>query len=118
MDWLTILLYLIVVALGWLSVMGATYNFGDAITIDFATRAGKQLLWIGLALIWGFTLLLIDDKIYDTFSNILYIFMMAVLLVTPFIATDHKGSYSWIDIGSVSLQPAEFAKTTTALALA
>lgn len=118
MDWLTILLYLIVVALGWLSVMGATYNFGDAITIDFATRAGKQLLWIGLALIWGFTLLLIDDKIYDTFSNILYIFMMAVLLVTPFIATDHKGSYSWIDIGSVSLQPAEFAKTATALALA
>lgn len=117
-DWVTILLYLVIVTLGWFSVMGATYNFGDAITLDLTTRAGKQLLWIGLAMIWGFSLLLIDDKIYDTFSYILYVIMMGILLITPFIATNHKGSYSWINIGSLSLQPAEFAKTATALALA
>ena len=117
-DWITILLFLVIIILGWFSVLGATYIFGDTISIDFSSRAGKQLLWIGLALIWGFSLLLIDDRIYDTFSYIIYAIMIGILLITPLIATNHKGSYSWIDIGIFNLQPAEFAKTATALALA
>ena len=117
-DWLTVSLYLLLLAIGWFSVVGATYNFGDPLIIDFSTRAGKQLLWIGLALVWAFVLMFIDDRIYDTFSYLFYILLMAVLLVTPFISHGHKGSYSWIDMGPVSLQPAEFAKTATALALA
>ena len=52
-DWITILLFLVIIILGWFSVLGATYIFGDTISIDFSSRAGKQLLWIGLALIWG-----------------------------------------------------------------
>ncbi|MBP3774718.1 MAG: rod shape-determining protein RodA [Bacteroidaceae bacterium] len=118
LDWITVVLYLLLLTIGWFSVVGATYNFGDPLVIDYTTRAGKQLLWIGLALVWAFVLMFVDDRIYDTFSYIFYIFMMGILLITPFISQGHKGSYSWIDIGSVSLQPAEFAKTATALALA
>lgn len=117
-DWITIILYLLLVTAGWFSVVGATYNFGDPVIIDFSTRAGRQLVWIGLSLVWAFVLLLVDDRIYDTFSNIFYISFMGLLAVTPFLASNHHGSYSWIDFGPIALQPAEFAKTATALALA
>ena len=118
LDWVTIILYLLLVTAGWFSVVGATYNYGDSLVLNFGTRAGKQLLWIGLAFVWALTLLLIDDRIYDTFANLLYVIMMGLLLITPFLAGDIKGSYSWIKLGPVSLQPAEFAKTATALCLA
>lgn len=118
LDWVTIFLYILLVTAGWFSVVGATYNFGDNTIVDFSTRAGKQLIWIGLSLVWAFLLLMVDEKIYNTFSNLFYIAMMFLLLITPFLASDIKGSYSWIKIGSLSLQPAEFAKTATALALA
>ena len=118
LDWITIVLYILLVTAGWFSVVGATYNFGDPTIIDFSTRAGKQLIWIGLSFVWAFILLLIDDRIYDTFSNAFYVAVMILLAATPFIASNHHGSYSWIDLGPVALQPAEFAKTATALALA
>ena len=117
-DWFTIVIYLLLVAAGCISVIGASYNYGDTAILDFATRSGKQLIWIGCSLFLGLALLLTDDRIYDTFANIIYVALMAILLITPFIATDHKGSYSWITLGSVSIQPAEFAKCATALALA
>lgn len=61
---------------------------------------------------------MLEDKIYDWFAYIFYAFMMVLLFVTPFLAEDIKGSYSWLKLGPVSLQPAEFAKFATALALA
>jgi rod shape determining protein RodA len=82
------------------------------------TRAGKQLLWIGCSLFLGFIILMLEDKIYDWFAYIFYALMMLLLLVTPFLAEDINGSYSWLKFGSVSLQPAEFAKFSTALAVA
>ena len=118
LDWLTIGLYLLLVAAGCISVIGASYNYGDPIVLDFATRSGKQLIWIGCSLVLGFALLLTDDRVYDTFANIFYVVLMVILLLTPFLATAHKGSYSWITLGPVSIQPAEFAKCATALALA
>ncbi len=117
-DWFTIVVYLLLVAAGCISVIGASYNYGDTAILDFATRSGKQLIWIGCSLLLGLALLLTDDRIYDTFANVIYVVLMAILLITPFIATDHKGSYSWITLGPVSIQPAEFAKCATALALA
>ena len=62
--------------------------------------------------------MMLEDKLYDMFAYILYGGMMLLLLITPFLAEDTKGSYSWIKFGPVSLQPAEFAKFATALALA
>ncbi len=117
-DWITIAIYLVLVILGWISICGASYDYGDMDFFSMDTRAGKQLLWIGCSLVLGFIILMVEDKIYDWFAYIFYAAMMLLLLVTPFLAQDIKGSYSWIKFGSISLQPAEFAKFATALALA
>lgn len=117
-DWLTIAIYLALVVLGWISICGASYDYGDMDFFSMDTRAGKQLLWIACSFTLGFVILMLEDKIYDWFAYLFYGAMMLLLLVTPFIAEETKGSYSWIKFGSVSLQPAEFAKFATALALA
>ena len=113
------MLYLLLIAAGWVSVVGSSYNYGDPLILDFAQRSGKQLIWMICSLGLGFALLLTDEKLYDTFSYVFYILMMGLLLVTPFIAHDSHGSYSWINLTStIQIQPAEFAKCATALALA
>lgn len=116
-DWITICIYLVLVVLGWISICGASYDYGDMDFFSMDTRAGKQLLWIGCSLLLGFVILMIEDKIYDWFAYIFYTAMMFLLLVTPFLAEDINGSYSWLKFGPVSLQPAEFAKFATALTL-
>ena len=118
LDWFTIALYATLLILGWISVCCASYEYGQPDFFDLATRSGKQLIWICCSVGLAFVLLMLDDKLYDTFAYFAYITFMLLLLVTPFIATDVKGSYSWIKIGSLSLQPAEFGKFATALALA
>lgn len=117
-DWITILLYVTLLAFGWISICGASYDYGDTDFLNFASRSGKQFIWIWCSFGLGFALLMLDDRLYDTFANIIYVGMMLLLLVTPFLATDIKGSYSWIKLGPVNLQPAEFAKCATALAIA
>ena len=117
-DWTTICLYLILVVLGWFSICGASYDYGDMDFLSFSTRAGKQLVWIGCSLGLGFTILMLEDKLFDWFAYILYGLMILLLAVTPLLARDINGSYSWINLGPISLQPAEFAKFITALTLA
>lgn len=117
-DWIIILLYLILLACGWLSICGATHEIGDTNYFDWATRTGKQLVWIGCALALAFVILMTDDRYYDTLAGLLYWLMIIVLFVTPFIAKDIKGSKSWVSLGFCNVQPAEFAKCATALAVA
>ena len=116
-DWITVVIYLALVVLGWISICGASYDYGDMNFFSMDTRAGKQLLWIACSLGLGFIILMLEDKIYDWFAYLFYGAMMVLLFVTPFVAEDTKGSFSWIKFGPVSLQPAEFAKFATALAL-
>ena len=118
LDWVTIVIYLMLIVFGWFSVCGASYDYGDRDFLDFSTRAGKQFVWIVCSFGLGFVLLMLDDTVYDFFSYLIYIGMMLLLIVTIFIAPDTKGSRSWLILGPVSLQPAEFAKFATALALA
>ncbi len=121
-DWLTILIYIALLAMGWMSICGACYEYGeprDFLSLaSFDTRTGMQLVWIGSSMLLGALILMTDDRIFDTFAYVLYAAMMLLLLATPFLAHDIKGSLSWIKFGSFSLQPAEFAKFATALALA
>ena len=118
LDWVTVCLYLILVVCGWFSICGASYEYGNPEFFDFSTRAGKQLMWIVCSLGLGFVLLMLDDTFYDACSYLVYAAMIVLLVVTIFIAPDTKGSRSWLILGPVSLQPAEFAKFATALALA
>ncbi|MCF0183882.1 MAG: rod shape-determining protein RodA [Bacteroidaceae bacterium] len=119
LDWITIVLYLVLLALGWMSVCGATYDFSqEGNFFDLGTRSGMQIVWIGTSILLSGAILLLDTRLFDTFANVLYLAFMVLLLVTPFVANDIHGSLSWIKIGTFSLQPAEFAKFSTALALA
>lgn len=117
-DWPTVLIYLIMVICGVLSVYAASYDFDEASIFSGDEFSGKQIRWIGLAFALGFVILLIDARMYETYAYPIYIAVMILLLITPFIAHEIKGSRSWISFGSMSLQPAEFAKFATALALA
>ena len=117
-DWWTIMLYVILVTCGWFSICGASYDYGDPNFLDFSTRAGKQLMWIGCSLALGFVLLMLEKRIYDTYAYLIYGILLLLLFGTIFNPHEIKGSRSWIVLGPVSLQPAEFAKFATALALA
>ena len=117
-DWSIICVYVILVIMGWFSICGASYDFGEREFFDFSTRAGKQFIWIVCSLGLGFVLLMLEDRFYKLFSYVIYGAIIALLILTIFIAPDVKGSRSWLVLGPVSLQPAEFAKFATALALA
>lgn len=117
-DWITILLYLIMVVAGAVSIYAASYDFEGGSMFSFAQFSGKQFVWIGLALLFGVVILLLDTKLFDVYAYPIYGAVLLLLLVTIFIAPDIKGSRSWISFGAFSIQPAEFGKFATALALA
>lgn len=118
LDWPTIIIYLIMVLAGMVSIYAASYDFDEASMFSYDEFSGKQLRWIGLSLMLGFVLLMVNARMYETYAYPIYIALLVLLFITPFIAHDIKGSRSWISLGAMSLQPAEFAKFATALALA
>ncbi|MDE7381627.1 MAG: rod shape-determining protein RodA [Muribaculaceae bacterium] len=117
-DWITFLLYLTLVVAGAISIYAASYNFDKASLFDFNEFSGKQFMWIGLSLILGCVILLMDYRLYEAYAYPIYGIVLLILLVTIFVAPNIKGSHSWLVFGPVSLQPAEFGKFATALALA
>ena len=117
-DYLVVLLYVILLVCGWFSICGATHETGDTDFFAWEVRTGKQIVWIGCAFVLGFLVLMTDDKYFDMTADLFYWLMMLLLLVTPFIAKDIKGSRSWVNLGFCNIQPAEFAKCVTALAVA
>lgn len=118
LDWWTILIYVALLAFGWLSVCGASYTYGETDIFSLSSRSGMQIVWIGTSMALGLFLLLLDDRFYDTFAYVIYGFLVLLLIATIFNPTEIKGSRSWIKLGPVNLQPAEFAKFATALAVA
>ncbi|MFT5020370.1 MAG: rod shape determining protein RodA [Polaribacter sp.] len=116
-DWAMVFIYLTLVFLGWINIYAAVYNEEHQSILDATQRYGKQLIWIGLSIFVGLVILLMDGKFYSTFSIPIYVVNMLLLVVVLVTARDVAGARSWIDIGSFKLQPSEFAKSATALAL-
>lgn len=116
-DWVTILLYTILVVLGWVNIYAACYNDAHAFVFDFASQHGKQLVWVAIATLVAFVTLYIEPRIFSDTSYIIYAFAIFLLLVTLVLARTVNGGRSWIDLGAFKLQPSEFAKFATALAL-
>ena len=117
-DWTTIIIYLILVFAGWLSIYGATYEFDDTSIFDSSGRAGMQLIWIGTSLVLAFIILMLDRDTYSVLAYFIYAFVIILLIATIFLAPDIRGSRSWLAIGPIRLQSAEFAKFAVALAVA
>lgn len=118
LDWWTVALYLLLAILGCLSIYGASYDFDKSGFFDFSQRSGKQMLWLGLSICIGVFILLIDANNYFSWAYVIYAALMGLLMITVVIAPDIKGSRSWLVLGPLSIQPAEFAKFATSLALA
>lgn len=118
LDWQTVFFYIVLVLWGWATIYSASYDFDSASIFSMGISSGKQLLWIGISLVVGMVLLLTDSHVYYNIADVIYLLILAVLLVTRFVAPDIKGSHSWLYFGSFSIQPAEFAKFATALILA
>jgi rod shape determining protein RodA len=118
LDWWTILLYIALLSFGWISVCGASYSFEEPDIFSLSTRSGMQILWIGTSIVLGFVIVMLDDRFYDMFAYVFYFLLVVLLFVTIFNPHSIKGSRSWLVLGPLRVQPAEFAKFATALALA
>lgn len=117
-DWMLVGLFVVMVLIGWLNIYAAVYNEEHQSIFDLSQSYGKQTLWIGGAFILALMILVIDGKFYAAFSYAIYIVFIILLLATFAFSRDVKGSFGWIDIGSFKLQPAEFAKFATNMAVA
>ena len=117
-DWLTVLLYFLLVSLGWLNIYAAVYDEAANQNIfDLTLNSGKQLLFIGGASILIIIIMSLDFKFYDTFAYPIFGFMLFLLVVAMF-GREVAGTRGWIDFGPFKLQPSEFTKFATALAVA
>jgi len=117
-DRTLVLLYLTLVLMGWVSIYAAVYNEEHGSIFDLSQSYGKQMLWILTSLIIGFLVILTDAKFFNAFAYPIYIGTILLLIVVLFFGTEIAGSKSWFQIGEFRLQPAEFAKFATNLALA
>jgi len=117
-DWGLVLLYLILVFMGWANIYAAVYNEEHKSIFDLSQNYGKQLLWILTALVIAITVLMTDRQFFLSFSFPIYIVMILLLIVVLIFGREIGGSKSWLVIGSFRLQPAEFAKFATCMAMA
>ena len=121
LDWTTIVLYATLAIMGWMAICGASFSFIETNFWEFfalSERTGKQAMWMGISVIAGIVLLFIDKHSYEFSSRFIYAALILLGILTIFISKDIKGSRSWITIGSFGIQPAEFMKFGTTLALA
>ncbi|NPD44458.1 rod shape-determining protein RodA [Lentimicrobium sp. S6] len=117
-DWWLVGLYFALALMGWMSVYAAVYNPEHSSIFDMGERYGKQALWIGTSVILIFIILLIDMKFFTSFAYVIYGATLLLLVAVLVMGKEVAGSKSWIQVGSFALQPSEFAKFATNLALA
>ncbi|RIJ46045.1 rod shape-determining protein RodA [Maribellus luteus] len=117
-DWVTVLLYLVLVFMGWFNIYAAVYDSDHQSIFDISQRYGKQLLWIGAGAALAIIIMSIETNFYVFFSYVIYGVMVFLLLLVLLIANEVNGARSWLEIGGFKIQPSEFAKFATALALA
>lgn len=119
LDWITIGLYASMVILGWLNIYAVGYDesVGQPI-FTLSLNSGRQLVFIGASLVIIMGIIILDMRFYDAFAYIMYGLLMVILLLIPFFGKEVGGNRAWIGIGSFGVQPSEFAKFATALAVA
>lgn len=117
-DKWTVLFYIALMGFGWLSICGASYSFEETDIFSLSTRSGMQIVWIGTSIFLGLSIMMLDHKMFDAYAYIIFAVVVVVLLATVFNPHQIKGSHSWLALGPLRVQPAEFGKFATSLALA
>ena len=117
-DWILVVLFFILVSFGWLNIYAASKTDASNEILDFSTKYGKQLLWIALSIPLIIVVLFFNSKFYERFSGILYLISLLSLVLLFPLGKEVNGAKSWFHFGGMNLQPSEFVKTFTALAIA
>ncbi|MEQ8573380.1 MAG: rod shape-determining protein RodA, partial [Fulvivirga sp.] len=118
-DWLTVILFMSIAVLGWLNIFAAVYDESANQSIfDMTLNSGRQLFFMASSIILIIAIMVVDFKFYDTFAYIIYGVVVFLLILVVFVAREISGANSWLEIGPLRLQPSEFAKFATALAVA
>ncbi|MDD5571141.1 MAG: rod shape-determining protein RodA [Bacteroidales bacterium] len=117
-DWLMIIIYLLLIFIGWLNIYASCYNEERKNILDMSQKYGKEIVWIGSALLIALAILIIDGKFYSAFAYFIYVMSILFLISVLFFGNKTSGSQSWFQVGEFKLQPAEFAKFATSLAIA
>lgn len=117
-DWLTILIYLALVFIGWINIYSSTFSDEQTSLLDLSTRSGKQLFFIIVSLVTIIVVLALEANFYERFASLFYLLTMVSLLGLYVFGKTIAGATSWYDMGFFNFQPSELAKVSTALALA
>ena len=118
-DWKLVVCYLILVVIGWFNIYASVHSSEPASMFDFASRSGKQFVWILTSLgIATFILFILSPRIYEGLSVPIYLGTLVLLVAVIFLGIEVKGSRSWFEFGPVRFQPAEISKIATSLMLA
>jgi len=118
LDKATITVFLLMVIIGWFNIYAAVYNEDHTKIIDLSQRYGKQFVWILATIVIAVFVVVIDTRFYFFFAYFIYGGLIFLLMMVLILGKDINGAKSWFQIGSLSIQPSEFAKFGTALALA
>ena len=118
LDWITIVLFLLLVGFGWINILSASHVGEDFSYLDFSQPYGKQLVFIALTFVLIIIILSLEAKFYERFSSIIYIISMLSLVGLFIFGKNVNGATSWYGIGGMTIQPSEFAKFATSLAVA
>ncbi|HAH59681.1 MAG TPA: rod shape-determining protein RodA, partial [Bacteroidales bacterium] len=117
-DWKLVALYLLLISMGWINIYAAVYNEDHSSIIDLSQSYGRQMIWIVTSLFLGLVVLLTDARFFSTFAYLIYGIIILLLLAVLAFGTEISGSKSWFQIGDFAIQPSEFGKFATTLALA
>ena len=116
-DWWTVLMYVVLVLIGWLNIYAALYNENHQL-MDFSQKYGRQLIWLSIAFVIAIFILFFNWKFFEGFAYLIYALSILSLLGVLFFGIEINGAKSWFDFGFMRLQPAEFAKVACCLAIA
>jgi len=117
-DWITILLYLVLVMMGWINIYAAVYSDEHQSILDIGQQYGKQMIWIIAGMFLAICVLIVDSKFYVAFAYHIYVLILLLLVAVLFLGREINGARAWFEVGGVALQPAELGKFATSLAVA
>ena len=118
LDWITVIIYLILILLGWANIYAAVYSDEHQSIFDMGQKYGKQLIWIFAGIFLAIMVLTVDSKFYAAFAYHIYGVTILLLIAVLFLGKEVNGARAWFEIGGVALQPAELGKFATSLAIA